>query len=166
MSPELRDILVIARSYCHLIEQSRMEDAHWLARVAELLPQLHAAIARMNPGWSKDDGDWDVDGEDLDQRFNLYVQLKALLGENDAYWLEYDVAMDDQQMSGSLADDLTDIYCELKQGLRDLHQGSRRSARTVLSSWRRGYRMHWGQHLLDAERHLYSLEQSGRLGIP
>ncbi len=163
MDTETQDILVIARSYCHLIEHCDQDNEVWLARIAAILPQLHAAFFRASAGAKMDWDDGAEEESDLEDRFALYVQLKALLGENDPYWLEYDGGSDLQSMTGSLADDLTDIYCELKQGLDNLKQSSQPSPRRVLRGWRRGYRMHWGQHLLDAERHLYSLEVAGRL---
>lgn len=160
MSPELRNMLTIARNYCHLIEHC--DGDQWLNRVAELLPQIHAAIAPLILQLKLEEGCAGIEDVDLDRRFDLYVQLKSLLGDNDPYWMEYD-GQDAQQMSGSLADDLTDIYCELKQGLEALKHSKEAAALPVLNSWRQGYRMHWGQHLLDAERHLYLLYQEGRL---
>jgi hypothetical protein len=64
-------------------------------------------------------------------------------------------------MSGSLADDLTDIYYELKDGLNRLDR-SEDPGRT-LGSWRSGFCKHWGQHVVDAERHLYALVARDRL---
>jgi hypothetical protein len=63
-------------------------------------------------------------------------------------------------MTGSLADDLTDIYCELKHGLRAFPA---KPART-LETWFLGYDCHWGQHLVDAQRHLATLAAADRLG--
>ncbi|MEO5342255.1 MAG: DUF5063 domain-containing protein [Gammaproteobacteria bacterium SHHR-1] len=160
MSPELRNLLAIARNYCHLIEHSDTEQ--WLDDIAELLPQMHAAIARLGLRPRSEDALPGEEPVDLDQRFDLYVQLKSLLGDNDPYWMEYD-GQDAQQMSGSLADDLTDIYCELKRGLEALGRTEEEAALPVLNGWRQGYQLHWGQHLLDAERHLYLLYQEGRL---
>jgi hypothetical protein len=73
--------------------------------------------------------------------------------------MEYDVAGDGQSMSGSLADDLTDIYCELKSGL-DMLDGQPQRA---VEGWHLGFHLHWGQHLLDAERHLYDLNARNQL---
>ena len=160
MSPELRELLGIARHYCALIENSGSENEAWLTHVAEILPKLHAAIVSIKVS-HESKGEDEV--MDLDSRFDLYVQLKGLLGDNDSYWMEFDVTSDSQQMSGSLADDLTDIYYELKHGLDLLTDGTTAEPFKVLEDWSRGYRMHWGQHLLDAERHLYSLDAKGRL---
>jgi len=156
MSPVAVELEQVARNYCEIIEASSPSEADWLSRVAALLPRLHAAIAAL--------GEDQVNGEhalmaDLDARFELYTHLRELLGELDGYWMEFDVADDRQCMSGSLADDLTDIYCELKHGLGML-EGQPGEA---IEGWRRGYKMHWGQHLLDAERHLYELQAKGAL---
>jgi len=88
-----------------------------------------------------------------------YSHLVEILGDRDPYWLEFDRADDSQAMTGSLADDLTDIYCELKHGLRMVDEDPGRS----LNTWREGFTRHWGQHLTDAERHLAALATQGRL---
>jgi len=159
MSPEMNELMGVARHYCRLVEDYGGADNHWLQHVAELLPQLHLAISRLKAvreaGWDEGDGD-------LDRRFDFFVRLKETLGEKDPYWLEFDANYDYQQMSGSLADDLTDIYWSLKTGLDELTR-THASPTKVFGKWRRGYRMHWGQHLIDAERHLYSLDAKGRL---
>jgi hypothetical protein len=156
MSPTALELVQVARTYCELIEASGPEDNRWLSRVATLLPKLHAAVAAL--GGDAEDGNHTLVA-DLDARFELYTHLRDLLGQRDAYWMEFDVAGDGQAMSGSLADDLTDIYCELKHGLSIL-DGKPEEA---LDGWRRGFRVHWGQHLVDAERHLYELRARGEL---
>ena len=70
-----------------------------------------------------------------------------------------DVYADDDHRTGSLADDLTDIYCELKNGLK-LVDGEPERA---MEDWHKGYHLHWGQHLVDAERHLYELRVRNQL---
>lgn len=156
MSPMALELAQVANNYCRQIEVSSPECSQWLEEVASLLPRLHAAVAALG-------GDQDEDEHhlvaDLDARFELYTHLRELLGERDPYWMEFDVAEEGQTMSGSLADDLTDIYCELKYGLGML-DGKPDAA---LDGWRRGFRVHWGQHLVDAERHLYELRARGQL---
>jgi hypothetical protein len=156
-------MLAVARDYCALIEVvgEGKHDPTWLEQMSALLPRLHAAIVALG-------GPEDVPGRDLkadlDARFELFTRLRGLLGDRDAYWMEFDVAQDGQTMSGSLADDLTDIYCELKHGLREL-DGDPDGPERALADWRKGFRVHWGQHLVDAERHLYALEARNQLGL-
>jgi hypothetical protein len=150
------EIADLARVFCGLIEKRGAMENSWLQDMALLLPRLQVAAESLGG----------VNGEiccvsspDLDARFEIFSRLRRLLGANDSYWLEFDVAQDGQLMTGSLADDLTDIYCELKHGLRLWEQ----SPMLAIDSWREGYRCHWGQHLVDASRHLYELSTRHQL---
>jgi len=158
MQQNSHDLLDIASQYCALIESLDDGLRMPLTQLNELLPRLHAAMAAVDS--VQDDGRGEL-GIDLDQRFELFSRLHRLLGDLDAYWMEYDVTPDRQEMSGSLADDLTDIYCELREGL-DRVQGQD-DARRTLGRWRDGFCKHWGQHVVDAERHLYALSARDRL---
>jgi hypothetical protein len=149
-----------ARQYCNLID-GVPASSDWLAPLFQILPQLHAAIAALcDPGG----GSCPPETADIDDRFDMYSQLRTQLGERDMYWLEYDhpsdVGLDEEHRTGSLADDLTDIYFELKRGLKLLEAAS---ADEVAHLWQSGFRHHWGQHLVDAERHLYSLKINNQL---
>ena len=125
--------------------------------MARLLPRVHAAVADLVDGM---DGDGQCLDGDMEARFELFTHLRELLGDRDGYWTEYDFCREAGFQSGSLADDLTDIYCELKNGLRLAEQGEE----AARDSWCEGYKVHWGQHLVDAERHLYDLRVRGLLG--
>lgn len=154
---QVPEMVSLAREYCEMIE--RIEDVGggsdpWLECMAQLLPRLHAAVASLRGGLS--DMTLLPNG-DLEARFDLYSRIRTVLGERDGYWMEYDMVGDRGGMSGSLADDLTDIYCELKMGLEMLDRNPGEHGR-ALGNWESGYRLHWGQHLVDAERHLYALQ--------
>ena len=151
-----REIAELAAAYCGLIEASGAASTPWLVQVADLLPRLHAAVLSLG---LTDDEDVEPLTPDLDARFELYTHLRELLGDRDGYWLEFDRVGEHRMMTGSLADDLTDIYCELKHGLR-VHE---RHPHLVGRGWYHGFAAHWGQHLVDAVRHLSSLEAQGRL---
>ncbi|HHH40366.1 MAG TPA: DUF5063 domain-containing protein [Sedimenticola sp.] len=156
MNPHIEKMAEVARAYCSLIEKVEVADSRWLREMSMLLPRLHACVEALGTG---DGEEAPTLAPDLDARFELFVLLRDLLGNRDGYWMEFDTARDNQGMSGSLADDLTDIYCELKHGLRLLDEEPGRAA----DDWRSGYHMHWGRHLVDAERHLYELRSQNRL---
>jgi len=156
MSPQVIELESLARSYCELVDCLEAGDDGCLRQLASLLPRLHAAVTALNLPQNREG---EPPAVDLDARFELYTHLRKLLGERDGYWMEFDVAGDGQSMSGSLADDLTDIYCELKQGLR-LMAGEPERA---VEGWQQSYHLHWGQHLVDAERHLYALRARNQL---
>ena len=146
----------VAREYCRFIEafasSPEAEPGDLLAEAARLLPRLHVAAEALSDAEAADDL---LAGIDPERRFALFSRLREVLGELDSYWIEFDVGRDWQEQSGSLADDLADIYWELKAGLERL--AHERTPTSTLRSWGAGYRLHWGQHLVDAERHLYGL---------
>nr|WP_296810191.1 DUF5063 domain-containing protein [Thiocapsa sp.] len=154
------EVAGLARRYCDLIEASAEEHRRrWLWDVASLLPRLQAAISSASAPVS---GVVPMSVVDLDARFELFWRLRRLLADRDGYWLEFDRASEGADgMTGSLADDLTDIYCELKSGLGLYACHPERALR----GWAYGFDRHWGQHLVDAERHLALLAAQGRLDL-
>lgn len=151
------ELVSIARRFCDLIDGSDGGRNGWLRDVASMLPRLQAAMTSVDPPASRGEHLFPVD---LDARFELFSHLRELLAERDAYWLEFDCAQEGEDaMSGSLADDLTDIYCELKYGLRMFDADPERA----LDAWCLGYDCHWARHLVDAERHLSCLVAQGQI---
>ena len=158
---QFKELVKTARDYCNLIDGLSGRD-DWLLVLFQLLPRLHANVVAMpDPGG----GEVTDQYSDLDDRFDLFSELRMRLGDRDMYWLEFDqpgdVHEDDEHRSGSLADDLTDIYCELKHGLKRFDDND--DAGRTLGRWRTGFCRHWGQHVVDAERHLYALSARDRL---
>jgi len=158
-SIQFRELVESARSFCQLIDQASV-DADWLAPLFQVLPRLHAAVVALHdPG-----GELPPQQVDFDDRFDFFSTLRARLGGLDMYWLEYDepgdVVSGDEHRTGSLADDLTDIYFELKRGLELLDAAG---PDEVAHLWETGFHEHWGQHLVDAERHLYTLKVNNQL---
>lgn len=155
----VRELANAAEQYCALVEGLNRPEGDWLEQLSCLLPRIHAAVIGLGRSTG---GSMEPDtAGDFERRFELYTHLRRLLGDRDRYNLEFDPG-DRSDMSGSLADDITDIYFELRRGLDvlDRHPDDLRQAAVV---WRNGFRWHWGQHVVDAERHLYELEVSNRL---
>lgn len=147
----------IARRYCERIDSAGPTAPAWLRDVAGLLPRLHAAMTSCGDEAQEHSG---LHPADLDARFEIYTRLRRLLGDRDGYFLEFDRAFDGPEgLTGSLADDLTDIYCELQVGLSLYEEDPGRA----LGTWFNAYVEHWQQHLVDAERHLAALAAANRL---
>lgn len=159
ISEKLSEMVVAAEAFCGLINNHKNTHEAWLEDLYALLPRLHSAVTSLN---SHDAGELLSTDIDLDERFDLYSHLRQQLGERDSYWLEFDASPEQVHMSGSLADDLTDIYFDLQHGLKLLDDAWPQRA---AQAWQTTYRMHWGQHLVDAERHLYALKVRNRLRL-
>lgn len=160
LTETLSEMVEVANDYCALIEHRGDPPGTWLETLFGLMPRLHSAVTALS---SYNTGDEvPLPRVDLDQRFELYSRLRKLLGARDSYWLEFDALPEEVHMTGSLADDLTDIYFDLRHGLEMLDAAWPQRAAQI---WQATYRVHWGQHLVDAERHLYALKVSDRLAL-
>jgi hypothetical protein len=98
----------------------------------------------------------------MDNRFELYCSLKEKLGDLDGYWMDFDQRTEFDDQSGSLAGDFSDLYFEFKRGLVPGSDQSEIDHNAILQ-WKTGYLRNWGQHLLDAQKHLYTLKATDRL---
>ena len=157
---EWNKLAMAASEYCQLIEHVERVGGDWLEKLSCILSNIHTAVLVMGQPSEPSGTGLQHSNVDYEQRFELYSQLRRLLGERDKYWLEFDTDVDADNgmanMSGSLADDITDIYFELKSGLELLETDPGHPARAA-TRWQAGFMLHWGQHLVDAERHLYEL---------
>lgn len=156
MKSDSDEMIEAATVFCRLIEAVDESDSSWLHQLAGLLPRLHVAVGALR---GRDADPLCLVNSDLDARFEIYSRLRDKLGANDSYWMEFDVALDGQSMTGSLADDLADIYCDLKVGLSILDE----EPGLALDNWHSSYKIHWGRHLVDASRHLYELDTRKQL---
>ena len=159
LTETLAEMTGVAERYCQLVERTGWGEGEWLEPLFNILPRLHLAVTALT---IYDDGDTTLSGVDLDERFELYSRLRRVLGERDSYWLEFDASPEEMHMSGSLADDLTDIYFDLLHGLQLMDEAWPKRA---AQAWQTSYRLHWGQHLVDAERHLYALKVRNQLVV-
>jgi hypothetical protein len=75
--------------------------------------------------------------------------LKEKLGEWDQYNQVFDPTQDADAVHGSLADDLADIYRDLKEGLV-LKETKLRQPEDLIWEWRFAFHSHWGKHAMDA----------------
>jgi hypothetical protein len=127
----------------------------WLHQIGNLLLELEK---RIQPLLRSTTSDTDYSMlQDLEARFALYQRLKSFLGPFDDYWSEGDLEAGDGLKTGSLADDITDVYFDLKRGLT-LHVAGPEHEAQALSMWVFSYRIHWEQHLRDATKQLFEFK--------
>jgi Domain of unknown function (DUF5063) len=96
--------------------------------------------------------------EEWDQLFN---SLKEKLGDWNLYKQVFDPTRDAEAICGSLADDIADIYRELKAGLV-LRETHRDRPEEPIWEWRVGFYPHWGRQAIDALLAIhFQLQNSG-----
>jgi hypothetical protein len=146
-----------AERYCKLIEEAqRYEKAAFLREAQPLLFDLclrATALPDIDPVSESvleralSDANWR-------QVFN---SLRTLFDSRDPYRIIFDpIDPDDvEPVYGSLSDDLSDIYRDLKDGL--INRNSPEKLADVIWEWKFSFQTHWGQHATNALRVIHSL---------
>lgn len=162
----------VATEYCTLIERgidaSELGDAatdpinkknvvvatDWLARLDKLLPRLHVAVTALSIPAEGERGYYFYDDE---QRCEMFLRLSDVLQADGEIWSAYaDTVVAPytrQQWCERMADNLADMYFDLKRGLEILQESPKRAA----ENWQYSFYVHWGKHLLDAEYWLHAV---------
>ena len=137
----------VAREYCEWVEAApNPED---LLIVHRLLAELQLKALKLPDVWGE--GEY-VDVEDNRDDWETIRNRLHDLPLN-RYWKVFDVFADSEEpVFCTLADDLGDIYFDLKEGLYFFDQGNEEEA---IWRWRFAYFTHWGQHLTGAQTALH-----------
>ena len=149
MSSDGEQFSAIAKRYCELVDgrAAHSVDA-FLDSAAECLIEVAREAHRLRP--VECDAHHDLDDGVSHEAWNaLFMGLGEYLGNRSHYWQVFDPTnqADHESVGGSLADDLADIYRDLRRGLV-LWESERRSC--AVWEWRFGFWSHWGAHLFGA----------------
>lgn len=154
---------VVAEQFC-----SVLDGAPSLTRI-ELLTAVYTAIPKLiDQAINMPDVEPnECDGEEADVGIRegtrlghddwqrLYSVLKEKLGDWDSYQQVFNPVIDNESIGGSLADDLADIYRDLKDVLVKRKASALRSEDSIWD-WRFSFRSHWGKHAIDALKVIHS----------
>jgi hypothetical protein len=155
----------VSRRYCDLIEQAEPPTAPLLFQAAELiLLELYvAALGLPNPEPTADElrgarishEEWLVVFRRLQRTFGPYdfyreIYDPAALGDPDGA-----IDTGDEPVVSSLADDLADIWRDLRSGLLVWNDAADDIRSDLVSEWREAFVSHWGQHLVDGLRAIH-----------
>ena len=156
--PEVAHFRDVATRYCELIDAHReFKLQQFLEHVERALPQLIPCVLDLP---LVDRFGSDPPERDYAAMFRpLHSALAEYLGKHALHWRVFDptkVTKDDPLL-GDLADDLADIYCDLRRGLDAWDSADAATRREILWTWRFGYESHWGRHLVEALSAIYNL---------
>ena len=142
----------IAERFCALVDSSKNFNRNEFAsQIYRILPKLiDQAIGLPDVESSHNH---EPKAKNVRQRVKewdwLYNSLKEKFGEWDIYRQVFDPTRDTETIHGSLADDIADIYRELKEGVV-LKETGRSAPEDFIWVWRLGFYSHWGKHAIDA----------------
>jgi hypothetical protein len=138
---------LLARRYCAWVESSdELDRDRFLEELERHLAALYLAAIDLPTG--------DADGPDAPPSMTneewqaLSRRISEKLGDADYYRLIFDPYQADPPVTASLADDVADIYRDLRGGFALLEAGGTRDG--AVWEWRFGFDSHWGRHAAHA----------------
>jgi hypothetical protein len=160
---------VVAQRYCTLVDAAaNLDKDQFLLQVYRTLPDLIGEAAGLpdTDPWERnkeDDENNDFPDKTPTARMSvkewglLYNFLKEKLGQDDLYWTVFDPASENNEvLRGTLADDIVDIYRDLKEPLLLMDRDAI-TPDLAIWKWRLLFCSHWGDHAISALRTIHNL---------
>ena len=149
---------VMARRFCSWAEDSIGSDSFSEMQFARsILAELHLGILNVPPQELTDEDHASPEVGNWHEVLKRFSKLPV-----DGYWDVFDPLKEDEPVFNSLADDLADIYRDLKA---ELYFFDKNEIANAVWEWRFNFIIHWGAHLVGAQRaiHAYVSEIEDRL---
>jgi Domain of unknown function (DUF5063) len=147
---------IVAKRFCSIVDSAPSIDRTELVeRIYRVLPKLiDQAIAMPDVELSKRRRRKPPRGVGQHEWQLLYQSLQEKLGDWNLYRQVFNPTQDTEAIFGSLADDISDIYDELKKGL-ELNETSQSQPEDAIWEWKFSFQIHWGKHVIDALLAIY-----------
>ena len=157
-SESVSAFLSLAEQYCATIERHEdYSDLEFLQLMDTLLPLLYVKVQGL-PDLDVPKRNRTVSVQDTtNQYFETSYPLREKLGKHDAYREVYDPYSDEDAVTATLSDDLSDIYVNLKQGLVRYYEGQSSAMARAIWDLKLNFTIHWGEHATGALRAIHSL---------
>jgi hypothetical protein len=161
--PDVISFVQSGRKFCALLECRDWDKEHWAEAVLPTLAQLYADALRL-PAVDPDEFQklpavFDVSRKQWNE---LYEALGKFLADSRWYWAYFDPTeprdSKEAAIGGDLADDLGDIYRDVKPGINAWDSGVDDYLEQIIFHWTcAGFHSHWGVHAVSAMRALHPL---------
>jgi len=161
--PDVANFQMAAATFCRLLESTPSDKDTWAEQVLAVLSRLYACAHDLKPVDLDDAPDVPDSLDVTDAQWRDVIRVvDAALGKQRMYWSYFDPSepMESHQetVCGDLADDLADIYRDIKPGLRAWESGEDAYLPSIVFSWKEPlFASHWGVHAVSAMRALHPI---------
>jgi hypothetical protein len=152
MNDQVTQFVAEARRYCALIENE--EGSGPSAFEQECLPVLLRLYHQILLLPSADPNKPELPERILHEEWQAVRERTARRTEHDQYWEVFEPFAENKPdpIHGSISDDLTDIWCDVKRGLSMFDSGKPNCVKDAVWHWRFSFGSHWGHHVAGAIR--------------
>ena len=149
MQQELDNFVAVAKRFCEWAEAEPINPEDDLRIAERLLTELHLAALPLPLDCPGDDIECPLLPGEMFHRVRARFSALPVQG----YWDLYNPLIQEEEIVFNvLSDDLADIYTDIKQHFFLYEQGH---YDTACWDWRFNFQIHWGGHLLSAQRAIY-----------
>jgi Domain of unknown function (DUF5063) len=147
--PSIKLFADVARQYCAWAEGEFCRPQEEMQHARKLLAELHLAVMGL-PDLEIEKDDEDATRLSHDEWSHIFQKFVSLPIES--YWDVFNPLEEREPILNSLADDLADIYRDVKRGLvlYEAHHSL-----DAAWDWRFNFQIHWGHHLVGAQRAIH-----------
>lgn len=157
---QVRHFVDSAVSFCQLVEnQQALTVSEFTRQVIEILPRLYVAALNLPEVEVTTDEPLPSATQQL-HAGQLHIEIADKLDPYNIYWEALNLFAyleEESNGAGDIADDLVDIYCDLKRGLASYSEGTEGHSLDAVWDWKFHFDIHWGKHLVDALRVLHRI---------
>jgi len=155
-SKNVMEMLTVANEYCHFIEKAheyKTEDIlDYLQKMLSLLYLKGTLIPKV-----------EVEHPEANERFVtaetweiIFNELNNKFKPKDTYWyIDHTNAQDRDPEQANLADNLTDIYQDLKDFLLLYAKGTHAAQENAVNDCKTFFETHWGFRLVQAQKYIH-----------
>lgn len=162
MDGRLESFVSVVEEFCSWVESELSSEPNELKTAIRLLANLYSKVLELpvgNPNSDFDPDKYRITDEEWHQCFKRFGSLPF-----NYYWVILNPAdiKNESLGMGDLADDLADIYRDIKFGLVLYQDGHEAEA---VWEWRNGFAIHWGGHAASALYALHSYASANSIDI-
>lgn len=163
-SKNVIEFVTVANEYCSFIEKAEhFSRKDFISRTQKIFPLLYLK-ASLLPEPDMELSDESPEKYVTEEDYNyIHDKLISRLGDADAYQEIYDSSLQYSYIpvEGSIAENITDIYQDLKDFLLSYRIGTIEVMNDAYIECRNNFEQYWGQKLVNALRAIHFLLYSG-----
>lgn len=142
---DLNKFLECCKDFCSIVEDAQKYSEDELGeKLVTVLGSLYLSGLTLP--------DIEPSSEDIEEIDTL--RFESFSGHN-IYWEVFDPYENDEPVCGSLNDDISDIFADIKRGLAIFEKGSHDDMKNAVWFWKLHFLIHWGYHAVNALRALH-----------
>lgn len=158
-SRNVLEFVTVCNEYCSYLEQTEVHSKKDLVpTLQKVLPLLYLKTTMLPNIEEETDDVPEKFVTEVDYHYILN-KLQAKLGEHDAYQEVFDADMQYSEgpVAGSIAENVMDIYQDVKDFLMAYRMGTEEVMQAALAECKLNFEQYWGQRLVNCLRALHAL---------